>query len=285
MNYLLLFVSVFTDALRNAFNNYFSKDLMKTTADSMLFNTVVGVGAVIFFICSGAKWQISAYSLLMAAGFAAVTALAQFMSLAAMATGPMSFSVLFTYLGMVIPAIFGVVVYNQPFTMFQKIGFVFMLVTIFTSVDLKKDSKMSIKWLAYALGSFVMWGAVGIFQLIHQNSEYAHEIDGFLLYSFIIMTVLFALAFLAVKKDNSFGYMNFKVTTMMLLSGIVFGIINKINLYLSGVMDSIIFFPIVNGGVIVLAGLAAIIFFRERPDRKQIIGILSGIIAVCLLGI
>ena len=205
----------------------------------------------------------------------------------ALATGPMSYSVLFTYLGMVIPTIFGVVVYSQPMSTMQIIGFVLMLVTIFLSVDLKKDSGMSLKWFAYAMGSFVMWGLVGVFQLIHQQSEYAHEINGFLMYSFIIMTAMFFVALLFMKKPegHNFKYMNPKVTGLIVISGLILGLVNKINLFLSGAMPSIIFFPIVNGGVIILAELAAICVFRERPGKKQIVGIVSGIIATILLGI
>lgn len=287
MNYLLLLVSVVTDTLRNMYNNHFSKELMKTDRDSIMFNAVCGIGAMVFFICSGAEWRISGFSLGIAVCFALVTALAQFFSLGALATGPMSYSVLFTYLGMVIPTIFGVVVYSQPLSFMQIIGFALMLVTIFLSVDLKKDSKMSGKWFAYAMGSFIMWGLVGVFQLIHQESEYAGEINGFLMYSFIFMTAMFFVALLFMKKPqgHSFGYMNGKITGLIIISGIILGLVNKINLFLSGAMPSIIFFPIVNGGVIILAELAAICVFHERPGKKQIIGIISGIIATILLGI
>ena len=287
MNYLFLLVSVVTDTLRNMYNTHFSKELMKTRRDSVMFNAFCGIGAVVFFVCSGAEWKISGFSLGIAVCFALVTALAQFLSLGALATGPMSYSVLFTYLGMVIPTIFGVVVYSQPLSVMQIIGFVLMLVTIFLSVDLKKDSKMSLKWFAYAMGSFVMWGLVGVFQLIHQESAYAGEINGFLMYSFIIMTAMFFAALLFMKKPegHSFGYMNGKITALILVSGLILGIVNRINLYLSGAMPSIIFFPIVNGGVIILAELAAIFVFRERPGKKQIAGIVAGIIATCLLGI
>jgi len=164
---------------------------------------------------------------------------------------------------------------------------VLMIVTIFLGVDLKADSQMSPKWLVYAIGNFVMWGVVGICQQIHQNSEFAGEINGFLLYSFIIMTVMYGIIFLIMpkKENHSYGYLKGKTLPVILISGIFLGVINKINLYLSGAMESIIFFPIVNGGVIILSGLAAIAIFREKLNKKQILGIITGIISVCLLGI
>lgn len=287
MLYFLLFVSVLTDTLRNMYNNHFSKEILKTDKDGVLFNAICGIGAILFFICSGAEWQISGFSMIIALIFAAVTAAAQYTSLLAMSAGPMSYSVLFTYLGMIISTAFGIICYEQPMSAFQIIGFFMMLLTVFLGVDLKKDSQMTVKWLMYAVGSFVMWGLVGVLQLVHQMSDHAGEINGFLLYSFIFMTVIFGIIFLLMpkKKNHNFGYVKTKALPLIIISGVIIGAVNKINLYLSGKIPSIIFFPIVNGGVIILAGLAAIFIFREKPDKKQLAGILCGIISVCLLGI
>ena len=287
MLYFLLFISVLSDTLKKIYNNHFGKECMKTNKDAILFNAISCVGAVLFFILSGAEWKISGFSLGMSLCFATVTTAAQFLELAAMSSGPMSYSILFSYLGMIIPTFFGVAVYKQNLSVLQIVGFILMIATIVLGVDLKKDSRITPKWLLYASGSFVMWGGVGIFQLIHQQSEFAHEINGFLLYSFIITTVLFFAAFYAVpkKKGQKFEYINKKSISLILVSGLMLGIVNKINLYLSGKMASVIFFPVVNGGVIILSGLAAIFMFKEKQTPRQHAGIVLGILAVCFLGI
>ena len=61
--------------------------------------------------------------------------------------------------------------------------------------------------------------------------------------------------------------------------GISVALNSKWNLYLSGVMDSAVFFPIVNGGM-VLSALAAVLFFRERPAKLRRLGIAS-VIFLC----
>ena len=55
------------------------------------------------------------------------------------------------------------------------------------------------------------------------------------------------------------------------------------NLYLSGVMDSAVFFPIVNGGGFVLATIAAVLLFKEKLSTKQWIGVVLGIASVVFL--
>lgn len=64
MLYFLLFISVLTDTLRNMYNNHFSKSILKTDKDAVLFNMICGMGAIIFFILAGADWRISGFSLI-----------------------------------------------------------------------------------------------------------------------------------------------------------------------------------------------------------------------------
>lgn len=290
MNFLLLFLSVFAETVKNAYTNHFSKRIAQTNADTYLFNAVLSVGAVVFFLFSGNVLHMSTFSFVVAFVFAVVTIFAQVFLTMAMGCGPMSFSILFTYLGtMIIPTVYGMFLGQHP-SVIKWIGFGFMLVSVALSVDLKQkgEHSMSAKWLLLTVGGFIMWGLVGVCQQIHQSSvDHADEINGFLFWSFIMMTVLLMLFFYVSKKRGSAH--NYRVkskpTIFVLLSGVGNGAINLINLFLAGVMPGIIFFPIVSGGVIILSGIAAIIVFKEWMDKKQAVGVAAGIISVLLLSI
>lgn len=290
VHYLLLLLSVASETIKNAYTNHFSKRIARTTADTYLFNAVLSVGAVVFFLFTGNVLHMSAFSFVVAAVFAVVTIFAQVFLSLAMGCGPMSFSVLFTYLGtMIIPTIYAMIFLGQMPKLTQWIGFGFMLLSVTLSVDLKQkgENAMSVKWLLLTFGGFVMWGLVGVCQQIHQSSAHADEINGFLFFSFIIMTVLLYLLFLLCKKrgDEQNYCVKSKSTVFVLLSGVANGAINLINLFLAGVMPGIIFFPIVSGGVIILSGIAAIIVFKEWLDKKQVVAVVAGVISVILLGI
>lgn len=82
----------------------------------------------------------------------------------------MSYSVLFTYLSMLIPTLFGVFYYGQTVSGLQVVGLILMVISFFLSCDLRDKKNMNLKWLAAALGSFVGWGLVGVCQQLHQNS-------------------------------------------------------------------------------------------------------------------
>lgn len=288
--YFLLFVSVLTDTLRQIYNDHFGKNILITTGDALLFNFVCGVGSVVLFLCCApfSKAQvfvISSFSMILALIFGAVTAIAQYLAIMAMATGPMSYSVLFTYLGSVIPTVFGILWFRQSVTVCQIIGSLLMLVTFFLGLDLKREKNVSGKWVAFAVGCFFFWGFVGICQVLHQSSEHAEELIGFLLWTFIFMTVIFAVLYLFTPRKKEDGYrIRSKATIPVLLSGLVIGAVNLINLDLSGKLPSVIFFPIVNGGVIVLSIIASVLFLHEKLDAKKLIGLTAGLVSVILLG-
>lgn len=102
----------------------------------------------------------------------------------------------------------------------------------------------------------------------------------------LIMTVLFFVISL-VRKGKEKDNLKIKkpAIIIVMVTGTLNGAVNLINLYLSGHMASIIFFPIVNGGVIILAALAALIVFHERPNKRQAWGMIIGLASVLLLGI
>ena len=285
MLYFLLFLSVFTDTFKNIYYNHFSNSVLKSNSDAILFNVVCGVGSVLFFLCTGCGFRISAFSMFAALAFAVVTALAQYFCLMSMTVGSMSYSVLFTYLGMLIPTLFGIIAYKQPVNLVQIVGLLMMLVTLYLGAGIKKGEKINLKWMIYALGSFVMWGMVGVIQQIHQNSEYAGEMNPFLLWSFLFMTIIFAVIYLFMPKQDKNYRIKSKATIPSVLSGIIIGAVNLINLYLSGKLPSIVVFPILNGGVIVLSGAAALLLFHEKLSRQQYVGMILGTVSVCLLNL
>ena len=77
--------------------------------------------------------------------------------------------------------------------------------------------------------------------------------------------------------------MTWKNFPLVLMVGIGCAVNNKLNLYLSGVIDSMIFFPLVNGGNIILTTVLSFVLFHEKLSKRQCVGILVGTIAVVLL--
>ena len=70
---------------------------------------------------------------------------------------------------------------------------------------------------------------------------------------------------------------------MALASGVTIAFANVINLYLSGVMESIVFFPTVNGANLLLMLLVSVLFLKERLSARKWLGFAVGCGAIALL--
>lgn len=291
--YILLFIAVFFDTFKNIYYNYFGKNLLETNKDTVFFNVIGSIGTIAFFaitiLFSGESFKVSTYTFISAIIFAFITTAAQYFCLLSMSLGSMSFSVLFTYLSALIPTIFGCIYRSAMPTTVQITGLVLMIITFILSIDFDEKSGMSVKWLLAVTGSFLGMGLVGVCQTVHQTSEYAGEINGFLFWAFLFSALLFVLLYIpySLKSRNSGEKKQYKAIDWlsMVITGIFVGAINLLCLYLSGKMPSVIFFPIVNGGVIILSGLASMFIFKEKLPTKKVAGLIVGIIATCLIGI
>lgn len=292
--YILLFISVSIETFKNIYYNYFGKNLIETNKDTLFFNIIGCLGTVLFFaltlLITGSPFKVSSYTMISSVIFGLVTAASQYFCLLSMKLGPMSFSVLFTYLSALIPTVFGIIYRSTMPTFIQILGLILMVITFILSIDFGKESGMSIKWLFAVAGSFLGMGLIGVCQTVHQTSSFAYEIDGFLFWTFFFAFIFFTLLYLpySIKdKKEAKPKKTYKPIdwASMIITGVFLGAINFINLYLSGKMPSVIFFPIVNGGVIILSGIASLLIFKEKLSKKKLAGLVVGIAATCLIGI
>ena len=290
--YLLLFISVSIETFKNIYYNYFGKNLVETNKDALFFNIIGCLGTVLFFagtiLFSGSSFKVSTYTLVSSVIFGLVTAVSQYFCLLSMKLGPMSFSVLFTYLSALIPTVFGCIYRSSMPTTVQIIGLILMVITFILSIDFNEESGMSVKWLFAVAGSFLGMGLIGVCQTVHQTSSFAYEINGFLFWTFTFALLFFILLYIPYFiKGGKIGKNTYKPIDWanMTITGVFMGAINLINLYLSGKLPSIIFFPIVNGGVIILSGIASLVLFKEKMSKKKLCGLIIGIAATCLIGI
>lgn len=159
----------------------------------------------------------------------------------------------------------------------------------------KKDGRIRLsgKWFICVAIAALTSGGIGVLQKIHQKSAYRGELMTMLVLAFAVEAALIAVAlcvFVAVKGKSAVFSRPPQtkkaaavLITLIVLAG-VGGMLNHvINLYLAGVMDSAVFFPLVNGSNLVLVTLLSIFVYRERLSVVQWIGLGVGIAAVLCL--
>jgi len=252
------------------------------------------VSAVILFLWGGIG-SVSLFTLLLGILFGIITSLQAVLNLKALEIGPLSYTTVIISCSTLITALSGAMFFDESIAVLQYIGIGTMLVSLFLSVEKKNDGKKaSAKWLILCLLAFACSGGIGLMQKIHQSSQYKDELNAFLVIAFASAFVFSALTLIVLYTANKKSQDNAKKPSVgkaykwliignMLLGGVCVAVNNKLNLYLSGVMDSAVFFPIVNGGGVALVTLAAVVIFREKLTLKQWIGIAFGVVSIILL--
>lgn len=286
MNYVLTLLSVCLETAKNIFCNHFSKNTVTEQGDIFKFNSFLYLGAGAVLLPVAGRLVVSTFSFWLAVLFAFITVLSQICYMQALRYGSMAYSTFFSGCGMLLPIACGILFWGEKIYLNQMAALPLLILSMLLSL-VGQRSKPSVKWLLYSFLTLIFTGGIGIVQSIHQASEYREELNGFLVISFFFMVALNGLFYLLCPKGSRPSPYRVKsgVTVTAVISGGMIGIVNSLNLYLAGVMPKVIFFPLVNGGLIFASLLAAVILFRERLSKKQWAGICLGIFSLCLLSL
>ena len=254
--------------------------------------TAVGclVAAAVLFAWGGFG-KASLFTVLLGVLFGAVTALQGVTNMAALQVGPLSYTSVIISFSTLISALSGVLFFKESIGLWQIIGMALMLASFALANGGENGGKRAnLRWLLLCVVAFLATGAIGVMQKVHQSSAFKEELNAFLVIAFAVSALFSGVVALLLRKKeivtegkrNDRGGMMLLIF-LMLVSGVCVAVNNKLNLYLSGVIDSVIFFPVVNGGGLVLTTLASLLIFKERLRGKQWIGILLGIASVLCL--
>ena len=294
-NYFLLAISMSAALFANIIKKYSTERFQSKKIMRFFFNSVVTFTcAVCFFVISLTSGlpKISSFTLLTGMLFGFITAVQFFFMLMAYEKGPFSYSSVIVSLSTIIPALSGTLLWGESIVPIQTVGMVLMLLCFLLSVDFSKsDKKTSPIWFLYIFISFIATGFIGVMQKWHQKSVYKAELDGFLIVAFatafVFSSIGTVVSFFKAKSQTECNNAKKDITllaiVLMMCCGICVAANNKMNLYLSGVMDSATFFPVVNGGGMMLSTIASLIIFKEKLTVQKWIGIAIGIVAVILI--
>ncbi len=286
MNYILLLISLAAITVKASVVNNFGKRQMNGMRDMYMFNAMFAFAAILFMLAvGGGIKEFSVYTLILGIIYGVITMLVEICSLKAMQYGPMSFAVFLSSCGMLLPIAFGVLILKEEATLLKYISLIILLVAVFLVINPKRDEKKMHRWLIYGLATLVLAGMVGILQKVHQRSDYKAQLTLFMVAAFSAYFAASLVMAFCYKKDGTGTVFKKSLIGIALLSGVCCGANNMINLYLSGIMPAIVFFPIANGGYILLATLSARFIFGEKLTAMQTVGIILGVIALCGLGI
>lgn len=289
-----MLVSVFVNVAASSFNNKFAKKQLLGPADNYIFNLFLSISSAIVLVpfCFKTLSSISTYTIVLGIIFGVINSATFLVKTSAFQTGPMSFTVLISSCGMLIPTIFSAIMWPEKdhINVVQIIGIVLMLCAIYLVLSKNgSGGRITPKWVIYCVLIFILAGLIGVAQKLQRNSDFADEQFAFLCIAFLTSAILI-MAELIIKTykkhtlKESFSHWGIKQIGLACVTGGFTVTMHVINLTLSGTLPAAIFFPIVNGGAIFLSGLVGWVLFKEKFKLSQLLGFGLGLLSLMMVG-
>lgn len=275
-------LSISSMVVQNCFFNSVCKKELESANHVYRFNMILYAVNILLFGIGLIGSGISLFTILLGLVFGVVTALSNFYKMRALSEGPMHITLLITTASMIIPTMSGVF-FGEKFSIAKLILVAVLIGFLYLSFDTGGGGKINKKWALFVILAFVMQGTIGVLQKVHQSSEHKGELSGFLFVAFIC-----SLLYSRIRAKKSFRELNFgkKHIIFAVVCGICTYLMNYLNLKLSGLLPSQLFFPLVNGSAIVLSSLSSVLIFKEKITKRQLVGLIGGIlslIAICFV--
>ena len=288
---LLIVLSVIASAIIGILRGKYAKSYPMSGVYLWRFNFYQNIfcflSILLIYLFSGTEFSFSVFSVLLGAALAVANILSLEGLLQAQACGSFAYTSVIVALSAIIPSMSGPVLFGEKVTVSQFAGIGLMIICIILSPgnDGGERRAVNLKWLLFCTVAFVFSGAVGVVQKIHQNNA-AHkaEMPALLLTCFFVSFVLSGIKLIIerVRTKKSGERLN-KLTPAVVLfpavSGLCFAFPHTINLFLSGRLASVVFFPTINLCPMLLTMLYAVFGFKERLTAKQWAGIAVGILS------
>lgn len=280
MSYLLLVTSVVSMVLNNSLLSDASKKYLHGRTDIYRFNSFTYFICILLFAFLAIGNSFSLYTILLGVLFGAVTMLSNFYRTLALSNGPTHITILITTASMIIPTMSGVVMGLEQFKVLKLCAIIVLIFFIYLCAKQDKSSGVGKAWAVYCALAFIFQGVIGVIQKVHQTSSHKGELFPFLFVSFTV-SFLFA-AFMGYKKGTDTKFV-FKHYVVSVICGICVFTMNYLNLKLSGVLPSQLFFPAVNGSTIIFTSLVSVLIFKEKLTKRQTVGIVGGLLSLVLI--
>ncbi len=296
LDYLLVLLSVVLLAGAFTVQKFYQKSTDGSTESSTVFSMVSAICSITFLIlrnvtADGLMVEFSWYSLINSILKGACGFLYTIIGFKILQRSNVATYMLFLMSGgMVVPAIWGWAFLGEQATVLRVIGIVVILISIVLSNSSVK--KLDRKLILMCVSVFILNGFVSVFSKLHQVADakfnpidtVSYALIGTIC-SFIMSSSLkLGIALKNKKKTEDKGKTKIKIWSILLI--VLYSVLGTISnlLQLSGAknLDASVLYPMVTGGTIVLSGIFALIFFNEKPSKKEWIGIALCLVGTCL---
>ena len=203
----------------------------------------------------------------------------------AMSTGPVSVTTLVGNCSLLLSTIAGVLLWQEQVGIGQGIGIALLCVAVFLCTFRSGSSTTHRKsWPFFCVGFLLTAAGVGLLFKAFQKAGGGDSSRMLFCCAAVMLPCMFACALFTHAFTKSTLPVRRRLLPI-LLSGILSCLYNRLNISLAGALPSVLFYPIFNGGIILLCALCGRVLFREKNSPSGLLGLLLGLAAIVIIGI
>ena len=273
MKYLLIPLMCFLAVTKVTLQSQFSKSKKLNIADNIFYNFVMFSASAIILL----PWLITKRSSPDTYIFGAVSGVLsvcfQLSYLFAFSKGKPVLVTTINNFSMFIPIAVSCIFFGDEFSMFKFIALIFASISI-VMITSKKGAEVTTKsniWILFAFMAFLTCGLMSSVQKVYSNLS-----DNFDVFSFV------ALKFTTKRSDTEFKLTKEPIISAS-IAGVFLGIFQCVSTYSASVINGVILYSVYNCSTNILFAFVRMVFFKERLTKKQVGGVISGIISILFM--
>jgi len=287
--YGLILVAIVMFTIQTISFKDFNSRLMKNLDSYFLFNVFYFTLAVLVFVVFNRNWEsIGPLTIGLSVGFGVLFMATILLYVKAMELGPLSFSTLLFSMALLVPIVVGAAFLDEPIRPLQVAGLALLIVTFVLAGKSSggDDKKPNLRWLILIILACLGNGTLMTTTRVHQAILPGQEVEEFLILGFSTAALLSLALYFArrTRKKQDIGHLRSKrFPVVVLAAGLTTGFGNLVAMILAGRIPAIIQFPMINGGLVILATALSALLYHERITRRTVVGLVIGLVALILL--
>ena len=308
MSYLLIPLLCLLAATKITLQSHFSKSGGNDLFSKFLYNGIMFAAISLLFLpflfLNGMSGPTALYGTLMGA----LSVLYQACYIVAFSKGSVTLTVIVNNFAMLLPTLFSVVAFSEPFGVAKGIGTALALASFCLTVSRDKRADVGKQknhrlWAFLMLFVFFTNGLCSITQKIYaMHHPESFDPFGYVFIGYLVASLLTGLLLLCVRARKKNGRARAEgtvaepavqapprphVSRALVLSavgaGAALGVFQCLYTYSAKVLDGSVLYPAFNCATSVLLCLIGFFLVRERLSRLQYVGVILGLSAILLL--
>ena len=291
MEYFLMVFMSFASSVKSLIQGKFGREHMKNNQDALLYNTLMFAATALIFVvwfCVKGEGLPSWPTVLLASVMGLCETVFQLCFTKALSRGSVSLTAMINNFYLLFPILFGALVYGERVTAMQGVGVILFGAAMVLTASPENGKKNDIKWLLMALACMSCSGIISVAQKFHQHMPCSDEGSAFIVVDNLMALVTSGLVCLLRRRrdgEKATVLLTPTLTGSILLVGLILGGYHLTSLYLNGVTDSVIMYPILSVTNLLFTALWSVVIFKDRLTLKKGLALLVGTASIVLINL